>query len=137
ARQYDGWTRAQLHTYFFDNYDWTFMIRDHKGSADGWYWGEIWKGQTPDSYKAPFPVFNTGFGLYCARCHGSAASEMTFASESNMKGHPGQPLTFRDDFSWFWNGPVQSPNTAAIAAGARSREEGAPLTEIQLHHPTV
>lgn len=137
AGQYDGWTRAQLHTWFFDNFDWTFMIRDHKGSADGWYWGEIWKGQTPDSYKAPFAVFNTGFGLYCARCHGSAESEMTFASTTNMKGHPGDPLTFRDDFSWFWNGRVQPPNAAAIAAAARSREEGAPLTELQTHHPSV
>jgi hypothetical protein len=130
AGQYGGWTREQLHTYFGDHYDWTFMIRDRKGSADGWYWGEIWKGQTPDSYAAPFAVFNTGFGLYCVRCHGSAESQMTFASQINIKGRPGQPLTFRDDLSWFWNGPLQPPDAAAIAA-ARSREEGAPLTERQ------
>src|SRR5437764_994699 len=47
AGQYDGWTRAQLHTYFFDNYDWTFMIRDHKGPADGRDRGQRSKGQPP------------------------------------------------------------------------------------------
>src|SRR5260370_1296301 len=81
AGQYQGWTREQLHTYFFNNYDWTIMIRDRKGSADGWYWGEIWKGMSSNSYAAPFAVFNTGFGLYCARCHGSAESELTFSAE--------------------------------------------------------
>jgi hypothetical protein len=132
AAQYDGWTRDQLRTYFFNNYDWTFMIRDGRGAADGWYWGEIWKDQTPDSFAPPFAVFNLGFGLYCVRCHGSTESLMTFASQINIKGRPGQPLTFRDDYSWFWNGPVQPPSAAQIAA-AHSREEGAPLEAEQAH----
>ncbi|HEY3055870.1 MAG TPA: hypothetical protein VGK31_08070, partial [Thermoanaerobaculia bacterium] len=131
AGQYIGWTKAQLRTYFFDHYDWTIMIRDRKGSADGWYWAEAWKGMAPDSYAAPFAVFNAGFGLYCVRCHGSAESQMTFASQVNIKDRPGQPLTFRDDYSWFWNGPLQPPNAEAVAA-ARSREEGAPLAEQQM-----
>jgi hypothetical protein len=131
AGQYQGWTRAQLHTYFFDHYDWTIMIRDRNGAADGWYWAEIFKDMTPDSYAAPFSVFNGGFGLYCVRCHGSAESQMTFASQINMKNRPGQPLTFRDDLSWFWGGPVQPPSAAAIAAARRTREEGAPLTQEQ------
>ena len=76
AGQYQGWTRDQLRTYFSQNYDWTFMIRDRKGSADGWYWGEIWKDQTPDSYTAPFAVFNLGFGLYCVRCHANLTCEI-------------------------------------------------------------
>src|SRR5258708_23321450 len=83
AGQYQGWTREQLHTYFFNNFDWTIMIRDRKGSADGWYLGEIYKGIASNSYAAPFAVFNTGFGLYCARCHGSAESELTFAAGRN------------------------------------------------------
>src|SRR5207253_2067738 len=36
AGQYEGWSDAQLHQYFFANFDWTFMIRDRAGSADGW-----------------------------------------------------------------------------------------------------
>jgi hypothetical protein len=133
AGQYDGWTKEQLHTYFAQHYDWTIMIRDRKGAADGWYWAEIFKDMSPDSYAAPFAVFNTGFGLYCVRCHGSAESLMTFSSQINIKDRPGQPLTFRDDYSWFWNGPVQPPSAAAIAAARRTREEGAPLTQEQAH----
>jgi hypothetical protein len=113
AGQYEGWTDAQINAYFFANSDWTFMIRDRQGSADGWYWGEIFKGEEPDSYAPPFAVFNTGFGLYCVRCHGSAASLLTFSSSTNMKDAPGQPLTFRDDLSWFWKGAVQPPKITA------------------------
>src|SRR5262249_37744466 len=87
--------------------------------------------QTPDSYAPPFAVFNTGFGLYCVRCHGSAETLLTFSSQINIKDRPGQPLTFRDDYSWFWNGPVQPPSAAQIAA-ARTREEGAPLVPEQM-----
>src|SRR5436853_1550809 len=86
---------------------------------------------SPESYAAPFAVFNTGFGLYCVRCHGSAESQMTFSSQINIKGGLGQPLTFRDDLSWFWSGPVQPPSAAAIAAARRTREEGAPLAPEQ------
>jgi hypothetical protein len=136
AGRYDGWTRDQLRTYFFQNYDWTIMIRDRKGASDGWYWAEIFKDQTPDSFKPPFAVFNTGFGLYCVRCHASAESLLTFSAESNMKDRPGQPLTFRDDYSWFWGKPVAPPATdlmSAPLAHAASREEGAPLTALWRH----
>ena len=147
AGQYEGWSNAQLHQYFADNFDWTFMIRDSAGSADGWYWGEIFKGETPDSYASPFAVFNTGFGLYCVRCHASAESELTFASTTNMKGLPGVPLTFRDDLSWFWKGPVQPPTVTdatreelaniAHARIAATREEGAPTTALPPGHPSL
>jgi len=123
AGQYQGWTEAQIHRYFFDHYDWTVMIRDRKGSADGWYWAESWKGMDPNSDAKPFAVFNAGFGLYCVRCHASATTEMTFSSTANMMGQPGEPLTFRDDLSWFWNGPLKPP-------------AGAPVTEV-LHQPTT
>lgn len=120
AGQYAGWSDAQLHQYFFDHFDWTVMIRDRNGSADGWYWAETWKGMQPNSYASPFAVFNAGFGLYCVRCHASAESLLTFSSGINIKGHPGQPLTFRDDYSWFFNGPLTPPTHTA------TREEGAP-----------
>jgi hypothetical protein len=123
AGQYEGWTEAQLRAYFAANYDWTFMVRDRNGSADGWYWGEIYKGEDLDSYAPPFAVFNTGFGLYCVRCHGSAESLLTFSATSNMKGGAGHPLTFRDDLSWFFNGAVKPP-------------EGAPTHAQTAEHPS-
>lgn len=101
AAQWQGQSEQQIDAWFFGgNADWTIMVRDDKGSADGWYWSEIWQGQQFDSNAPPFTVFNSGFGLYCLRCHGSAEKELTFTSTTNMKGFPGSPLTFRDDGSW-------------------------------------
>jgi hypothetical protein len=121
AGQYEGWTQVQLHQYFNDHYDWTVMVKDAKGAADGWYWAEIFKNITPDSYAPPFAVFNTGFGLYCLRCHGSAEKELTFSSSTNIAGQPGEPLQFRDDESWFPNRltpPVPPPPSLTPAAKA-------------------
>ncbi len=133
STQYIGWTAQQLHDFFNAGYDWTFMIRDRKGSADGWYWGEIFN--TPlDSYKPPFTVFNTGFGLYCTRCHASAESEHTFSAANNIKGEPGNYLTFVDDFSWFWNGGgVQPPPPSAAGA----RRELSPFAKLDLACPRL
>lgn len=85
--------------------DWTVMIRDAKGSADGWYWAEIWDKQCADNNDPPFAVRNAGFGLYCVRCHASAERELTFSSLSNIKGQPGEPLNYFDDNSWFYAPP--------------------------------
>ncbi len=82
--------------------DWTIMIKDAKGSADGWYWGEIWDKQCADNNDPPFAVRNAGFGLYCVRCHSTAEKELTFSSLTNIKGRPGEPLTYLDDNSWFY-----------------------------------
>src|SRR3954454_3034455 len=49
--------------------DWTVMIKDAKGSVDGWYWAEIGDKQCADNNDPPFAVRNAGFGLYCTRCH--------------------------------------------------------------------
>ena len=142
AGQYDGWSEARLHQYFFDHYDWTVMIRDRNGSADGWYWAEIWKGIQPDSYAAPFAVFNAGFGLYCVRCHGSAESHLTFSTPNNMKGMPGQPLTFRDDYSWFAN-RIEPAAATAHAKAAEVQEETHPhitnanMPRLAVPHPSV
>ncbi len=80
--------------------DWTVMIKDAKGSRDGWYWAEIWDGQGVDNNNPPFAIPNAGFGLYCARCHTSAEKDFTFASLSNIQGFPGQPLSYFVDLSW-------------------------------------
>ena len=80
--------------------DWTIMIKDSKGSADGWFWAELWVGMPLDDRAWPFNYPNTGFGIYCTRCHASAEKESTFAALNNIKGFPGDPLTFRVDDSW-------------------------------------
>jgi hypothetical protein len=100
SARYAGMNETQLDAAFAVFKDWTIMIRDRKGAADGWYWAELWSGMTFDSYAAPFAIFNGGFGLYCTRCHASAEGELTFASTTNIAGFPGTPLTFRDDGSW-------------------------------------
>jgi hypothetical protein len=88
--------------------DWTVMIKDAKGSADGWYWAEIWDKQCADNNDPPFAVRNAGFGLYCVRCHASAEHELTFSSLANIEGHSGEPLHYYDDNSWFY-APVPAP----------------------------
>ncbi|PZR70988.1 MAG: hypothetical protein DLM73_16740 [Chthoniobacterales bacterium] len=104
--------------------DWTVMIKDSKGSKDGWYWAEIWKDQTiDDNSKPPYSVPNSGFGLYCARCHTSAEKEFTFASLSNIKGHPGQPLTYFVDLSW------ATPPSPTPAAPSTTVNQGKPPPE--------
>lgn len=82
--------------------DWTVMIKDKQGSADGWYWAEIWDKQCADNNDPPFAMRNAGFGLYCTRCHASAEKEHTFSSLNNINGHPGEPLNYYDDNSWFY-----------------------------------
>ncbi|HEX2835089.1 MAG TPA: hypothetical protein VHW00_18895 [Thermoanaerobaculia bacterium] len=80
--------------------DWTIMIRDSKGSADGWWWAELWVGMPFDDHEWPFQYSNAGFGIYCTRCHASAEKESTFSALNNIEGFPGEPLTFRVDDSW-------------------------------------
>lgn len=80
--------------------DWTIMIKDSKGSADGWWWAELWTGMSFDDHQWPFQYPNAGFGIYCTRCHASAEKELTFSALNNIEGFPGEPLTFRVDDSW-------------------------------------
>lgn len=79
--------------------DWTVMVKDAKGSADGWYWAEIWDKQCADNNEPPFAMRNAGFGLYCTRCHASAEKEHTFSSLENING---ESLNYYDDNSWFY-----------------------------------
>lgn len=102
--------------------DWTIMIKDSKGSKDGWYWAEIWTGQIIDNNdKPPYSVPNGGFGMYCLRCHTSAEKDFTFVSLNNIKGFPGQPLSYFVDLSWVPD-PSPSPSPSPV------RPEKAPLT---------
>jgi hypothetical protein len=120
--------------------DWTIMIKDAKGSKDGWYWAEIWKDQTIDNHNPPFSVPNAGFGLYCFRCHTSAEKEFTFASLVNIKGFPGQPLSYFVDLSW---APQASPTPEVAHQGKPPPTSGPTPTEIHVggrpmsHHETA
>jgi len=77
--------------------DWTLMIRRKSASHDGWFWAELYSpGLTFGGTQYP----NAGFGLYCLRCHGSAAKTQTFASLENVHGFPGHPLVYHIDDSW-------------------------------------
>jgi mono/diheme cytochrome c family protein len=80
--------------------DWTIMIKDAKGSADGWWWAELWVGMPFDDQQWPYQYPNAGFGIYCTRCHASAEKELTFSALNNIEGFHGEPLTFRVDDSW-------------------------------------
>ncbi len=87
--------------------DWTIMIKDAKGSADGWWWAELWIGMSFDNHQWPFQYPNAGFGIYCVRCHASAEKESTFSALNNIEGFPGDPLTFRVDDSWRDESPTK------------------------------
>jgi hypothetical protein len=89
--------------------DWTFMIRRRDASRDGWFWGEVWTTMFTNPPTAT-AYQNAGFGLYCLRCHGSAQSVATFASTTNIKGFPGEPITFYVDDSW----RTPPPNEAVV-----------------------
>jgi hypothetical protein len=83
--------------------DWTIMVKDSKGSKDGWYWAEVYTGMTPQatmSFKPPFTYPNGGFGHYCLNCHASAEKEHTYSALNNILGFPGDPISFRTDDSW-------------------------------------
>ncbi|HYG63240.1 MAG TPA: hypothetical protein VEL74_11715 [Thermoanaerobaculia bacterium] len=69
------------------------MVRDRRGSRDGWFWGS-WDPQAtkasqldwPPPVNLPYPWM--GFGYYCVNCHASAQDEFTFSSLNNVLGDP-------------------------------------------------
>jgi mono/diheme cytochrome c family protein len=102
--------------------DWTIMVRRGSASRDGWYWSEVYVGMF-GSPASPRPIArtaypNSGFGLYCLRCHSSAKDALTFASLENIKGYPGEPIQYFVDASWHWPtpGPTRAPVTFARAS---------------------
>jgi hypothetical protein len=65
---------------------WTVMVKDQKGAYDGWYWSYHAPNYAPDNPGTDYP--DSGFGLYCLRCHASAEKESTFATPKNVEGDP-------------------------------------------------
>jgi hypothetical protein len=99
------------------------MIKDSKGSQDGWYWAEIWDAQCVDDNNPPFAYPYAGFGLYCVRCHASAERDHTFTYANNIKDLPGDPDSYFVDLSWAsapatGHAPAPSPCSEASASDA-------------------
>jgi cytochrome P460 len=69
---------------------WTVMVKDSKGSFDGWYWSYHSTKFPPSTGDIDYP--DSGFGMYCLRCHASAAKESTFIDLRNVEH---EPITFR------------------------------------------
>lgn len=65
---------------------WTVMVKDKAGSYDGWYWSYHAPGYAPQNPEIDYP--DSGFGLYCLRCHASAEKESTFLALKNVEGDP-------------------------------------------------
>lgn len=64
---------------------WTAMVKDKKGSFDGWYWSfHMPNSASQASERYP----DSGFGLYCLQCHASAAAQSTFITLKNVEGDP-------------------------------------------------
>jgi hypothetical protein len=104
--------------------DWTVMIKNSKGSFDGWFWAEVWNGTSASNsmnFNNPYQYPNAGYGLVCLRCHSSAKSERTFVSLSNIEGAPGWPLQFRVDDSW---------RSTAAALPAKTCRQGPTLIDV-------
>ncbi len=79
---------------------WTTMVRDSRGSWDGWYWSfhampSCGIPSTPPCEPSlAKPLNNTafpdsGFGNYCVNCHASADNtSVTYIDKRNIDGHP-------------------------------------------------
>jgi hypothetical protein len=77
---------------------WTIMVKDKKGSYDGWYWSFQAPGYAAENPELDYP--DSGFGLYCLRCHASAEKESTFSTVKNVEGDP---------ISFFISAPTMQP----------------------------
>lgn len=97
AARYEGVTDAEVAKALSG---WTVMVRDSRGSRDGWFWAYYAPGEEVDTNQYPFSYPNAGFGQYCVRCHASAESNFLFSSLDNIEGEPGEPIRFRVDNSW-------------------------------------
>jgi hypothetical protein len=124
---------------------WSIMVRDRKGSWDGWYWSGHSVDPRFDSQMTKFDPLKIdykgqGFGTYCLRCHASAVSKTsTFSTARNVEDDPisyvVQVPTFRPD----------SPNTrlsqplspAALAVHAHDAGAQTVRSPHDDPHPTL
>ena len=62
---------------------WTVMVKDKKGAYDGWYWSYHAPNYASENPEIDYP--DSGFGLYCLRCHASAEKESTSSPSRTSK----------------------------------------------------
>ncbi|MFL5330787.1 MAG: cytochrome P460 family protein [Gemmataceae bacterium] len=109
---------------------WTVMVKDSKGSQDGWFWSNPEKGQcTSNLHAYPFEYPTSGFGIYCVRCHAVTQSagtkttdpdnEFTFSALRNIAGFPGQPIRYQVDDSWRKEEHNSSPSPSSSHSRCR------------------
>jgi mono/diheme cytochrome c family protein len=122
AARYEGLSPSELPKVA----DWTIMLKDSRGSKDGWFWAEFFEGMAFDDDQPPFQYPWAGFGLYCLRCHATAEREHTFASLDNIAGFPGTPLVFEDDGSWRPRPPSPPEHGRQFRRSARVGSERGP-----------
>ncbi|HEX8285025.1 MAG TPA: hypothetical protein VF588_16810 [Pyrinomonadaceae bacterium] len=73
---------------------WSVMVRDEKGSWDGWYWSGHGLDPKYDPQVVSFDPLKIdykgqGFGTYCLRCHASAVEKSsTFSTARNVEDDP-------------------------------------------------
>lgn len=101
---------------------WSMMVRDSRGSKDGWFWSSTapqprkgklstqeWVNENELSKYDNF--MDSEFNLQCTRCHASASSQMTFSDLTNINGvdsndlkragvYGNNILHFQTDVSW-------------------------------------
>ncbi|HKP38822.1 MAG TPA: cytochrome P460 family protein [Pyrinomonadaceae bacterium] len=94
---------------------WTVMVKDKKGSLDGWYWSYHAPNYAPANPDIDYP--DSGFGLYCLRCHASAEKESTFIDLRNVES---DPITFR----------ISSPPPLAGAVAMPIKNEHEQISEM-------
>jgi hypothetical protein len=111
------------------------MVRDKKGSYDGWFWTDgnplsYTSSVTNNGKKVTYGSYpNAGFGLYCVNCHASAKTELTFSTLNNILGNS---ITFN---------PTMPPNQINLPAPTGSRrpvniaseKRLTPLEDISVH----
>jgi hypothetical protein len=107
--------------------DWVLMIKRKDASKDGWYWTEVWDGMLFPAIAYPAG----GYGHYCLRCHASAEKEYTFSTLNNIKGFPGQYVTFYQDDSWRNNPGCQPQSPPDNIAPLLTLRAPAPLAPEQ------
>ncbi len=136
AARYDGLSDAELERILLDldldslSNGWTVMVKDAAGAKDGWYWGEVSNGSTPDSEDFPFKYPSSGFGQYCIRCHAAAEQEHTFSALRNVAGLPDDPVTFLVDSSWRDDvAPEEKPFLSEHDRDLATKAESQPLVE--------
>jgi hypothetical protein len=117
---------ADINKLLATKYSSAVMVRDSKGSYDGWFWGWYgwagsgWKVDWPAPSSSPYPAM--GFGQYCTNCHASARDNSTFATLKNIEGYPGEPLVFLSQ-NFFLDPSWQSLQDRIQSAGAKDAAE--------------